>query len=94
MTDDGQVVIGCGGSRNFEECRCSCHSMGAIHCVPCCDECPYCGMRISMGFVREHIERHEKAGHVMLSSSILGRMIGQEVPKIGLHGELIEGTIG
>lgn len=36
------------------ECKCSCHTTGAIHIHQCCDQCCECGKRIEFGRMEEH----------------------------------------
>lgn len=45
----------------FEECTCDCHRYPNVyHCMPCCIECPICGMNVRLGYYDDHIQRHEE----------------------------------
>lgn len=45
------------------ECHCGCHeNPDILHCMPCCNECPYCGKRLKFGY-DEHVDRHVQRGH-------------------------------
>lgn len=35
------------------ECHCSCHTTGAVHVIPCCTECDFCGKNI-VGDINGH----------------------------------------
>jgi hypothetical protein len=40
------------------ECYCHCHHNPDIrHVTPCCSPCPYCGMRVVIGWMEEHLEK-------------------------------------
>ena len=39
------------------DCDCRCHTNpDIVHCVACCNRCPYCGARIRMVFYESHME--------------------------------------
>lgn len=31
-----------------------------MHCMPCCNQCPVCGMNVKFIYYSEHVERCEK----------------------------------
>ena len=47
---------------SFDECHCPCHKSGVRmeHIVPCCDECPTCGVNVKSYAYKRHIENCSK----------------------------------
>jgi hypothetical protein len=41
-----------------EECECICHTGGAVHPMPCCNKCGYCGKNIKLAYWGEHFKKH------------------------------------
>lgn len=42
----------------MEECTCLCHKdKNIVHCVACCNKCPYCDKNIRMAYYDEHVEK-------------------------------------
>lgn len=61
----------------WHECMCSCHGENgevlAVHCIPCCERCPWCGLNIS-GNMDAHVydEHPEQEDQTPPMGSFLG----------------------
>lgn len=70
---------------DIDECACSCHDSGAIHCVPCCFKCSVCRRRIELHSKSSHIEKcrqryKEILGRLGLNDSEAERIADSDFP--------------
>lgn len=47
-------------NKDFDECDCSCHKTGAVHCIACCNFCLRCKRNIKLQLYEDHQKSCEK----------------------------------